>query len=111
MPWWAVETISFHSSGSSFSAREVEPTMSVNKIVTGLRSPSTCAEELRIFSLRSEGAACWSAARRSFSPAEGCCKGTGVPHFLQKLAPGFSGLLQRVQTRAKQTPDFSRHLT
>ncbi len=36
----APETISFHSSGSSFSAREVEPTMSVNRMVTGLRSPS-----------------------------------------------------------------------
>src|SRR5262245_45805887 len=78
-----------HSSGSTCSARSIDPFTSANRIVTCLRSPSSALREVRIFSAR------WRGVYDSGIGVEDLKAGgaeetgpvRGVAHSLQNLEP------------------------
>ena len=80
--------------------QEIEPTMSVKRMVTGLRSPSIFAAARRILSCRVCGANCRSASSRSDDPVK------DVPHCLQNLAFVLLDVPQLGQARSRNCPQF-----
>ncbi len=83
-----------HDSGSSRSARSIDPRMSANRTLICLRSPSSDARPASIFQVRSSGTArvVWASARSGSSRGP-----TGVPHWLQNLEPAGTSAPQLAQ--------------
>src|SRR5262245_14841793 len=101
MSWWT-------SSGSSRSDSEVKPETSTKSTVTCLRSPSSAALELRIFSARCLGVYESGAGARD-------CPGwllpsTGSPHSLQNFAPAGSSVAHDWQMTASFRPHSRQNL-
>ena len=84
--WWTASASTWkkrfissrHDSGSSFSARSIDPCTSANSTVICLRSPSIDSRLASIFQATSSGIGSGACGERP----------TGVPHWLQNLDPG-----------------------
>ena len=96
-----------HDSGSSFSARSIDPTTSANSTVICLRSPSSEARPASIFTARSSGTASVVWARSGSS----CCGPTGVPHWLQNFDPAGTSAPQDTQvvSTARDIPQLPQN--
>src|SRR5262249_50957326 len=89
------------ASGSRCSASREDSTMSQKSTVTCLRSPSSAALEVRIFSARCLGVYDSGEGVRGTAADSAV---TGVPHLLQNREPGGSSILQEEQDTLRRAP-------
>src|SRR5262249_56512901 len=95
------------SSGSRSASNSIEPLRSAKRTVTCLRSPSSAALDVRIFSARCLG------VYDSGDGARGAAAGsavTGVPHLLQNREPGGNSALHEEQATLSRTPKRTQKL-
>src|SRR5215510_3755485 len=89
------------SSGSRSASSSIEPFRSAKSTVTCLRSPSSAALDVRIFSARCLGVYdSGEGARTAVTDAAW----TDVPHLLQNREPGGSSVLQEEQVTLRRAP-------
>src|SRR5262245_33454603 len=89
------------SSGSRSASNSIDPFRSAKRTVTCLRSPSSAAFEVRIFSARCLGVYASGAGERAVAPVS---PETGAPHLLQNLEPAGSETPQEAQVKTKRAP-------
>ncbi len=95
------------SSGSRSAISSIEPLTSANRTVTCLRSPSSTAREVRIFSARCRGVYDPGEPKRG-RPPEG--PATGCPQSRQNLAAAGNEAPQRSQGTLSGVPQARQNL-
>src|SRR5215467_14042923 len=93
------------SSGSTCSARSIEPFTSAKRTVTCLRSPSRALRDVRIFSARCFGVYEWGARSLVVATAP---PPREVRHFRQNFAPGEQLVPQDGHSRPNDAPHSSQ---
>src|SRR5262245_35399216 len=95
----------YHSSGSTFSPRSIEPLRSAKSTVTCFRSPSRAEREVRIFSARCFGV--YERGSRSLA-FDKTSLPRGARHFRQNLARGEQLVPHDGHLRPKDAPHPSQ---
>src|SRR5262249_32762443 len=96
-----------HSSGSTCSARSIEPFTSANRMVTCLRPPSRALRDVRILSTRCFGVYERASGSPLFATAS---PSRGVRHFRQNFARGELLVPQDGHERSKDAPHSSQKI-